>query len=92
MGSTLQFNNITGKARPYVILVTYYNNDSANRYLDISVNGGTTKNYTATPTNGMLGVLKLTVMLKAGKSNTVRMSNPSAYGPDIDRIAVVEQN
>ena len=61
------------------------------RFLDISGNGGTTTNHTVTPTNGILGVLKLTTMLSAGNSNVMRMSNPSAFRPYIDRIAVVEQ-
>jgi hypothetical protein len=89
-GGIIQFNNITGKSKAYTILVIYYNNDSTNRYLEISVNGGAATNYTATPTNGMLGVLKLSATLTNGNSNTVLMSNPSAYGPYIDRIGVVE--
>lgn len=88
-GGTLQFNSVIGQNTNVTMLITYYNNDSTNRYLLVSVNGGSAINYTTTPTNGMLGVFKMTTKLTAGQNNTITMSNPTAYGPDIDKVAIV---
>jgi hypothetical protein len=100
-GNTLTFTGVTAATSgTYDLVVQYandefsgggagYNTNSVNRYADISVNGGTsTRSYfhvTGSWSTFLTAVVQ--VHLTAG-SNTVELSNATAYAPDIDKISV----
>jgi hypothetical protein len=69
-------------------LTIHYISGSA-RSATVSVNGGaaTTLNFPSTGGWSTVGTLTTTVSLNAG-SNTIRLTNPTAYAPDFDRVTL----
>jgi hypothetical protein len=89
-GGTLTVNGVTvAAAGTYDLTISYLDGD-AGRSADISVNGGspTLVSFPGTGSfNNTEAGYTLPVTLNAG-ANTVTISNPTAYAPDVDRIAV----
>lgn len=90
-GGTLQFNNVYATtAGSYTLTISYIDGD-AGRSLQMSVNGGSgiSLNFHGTSDSNWnyMQVMTTTIQLNAGY-NTIKFSNSSAYGPDIDLIAV----
>src|SRR5262249_1616787 len=88
-GGTLQFSNISKSSTSNYTLTIYYVDGDAGRTLYTSVNGGsgTAINVSGTGDWSTVGTVSITVSLQAG-NNTIEFYNPSAMGPDIDRIVV----
>ncbi|SEN15317.1 DUF4832 domain-containing protein [Paenibacillus sp. OV219] len=86
---TLQFNRINvATAGTYTLVISYLNGDTAARASRISVNGTIANlSFPSTGSWTTLGTLQATVQLKAG-DNTIKLSNPSGWGPDFDRIQI----
>ncbi len=88
-GGALQFNNVTvSAAGSYNVTFLYYDGDSG-RSASVSVNGGTAVSYAFASTGSFttLGSKTIQLTLNAG-ANTIALSNPTAYAPDIDSITV----
>jgi Divergent InlB B-repeat domain/Glucodextranase, domain B len=88
-GGAVQFNNLAVPSNGlYTLKIFYLNGDKTNRDFKISVNGLPAVTQVFSPTGGWLvvGTLNLPVMLNAGTANTILFSNPSAFGPDLDKI------
>jgi len=60
------------------------------RQADITVDGGTPQLLSFTPTGGFdtVGAMTVAAALTAG-NNTIELSNPTAYAPDMNEIIVV---
>ena len=89
-GGTLRFNNITvGTSGTYAVVVAYCDGSTSGRRADFSVNGGTAQIVQFKPSGGWTTPASLTVdlALNAG-SNSILISNPSAWAPDFDKITV----
>lgn len=92
----LQFNNVNVNHDGDYTLTIYYLNTIANRVTSafVSVNGGPNAivpglqvAYRSCCNNFPPQVTQMTVHLHAG-NNTINISNPTGYAPDIDRIVV----
>jgi hypothetical protein len=70
--------------------VTVYYASGENRSATLSVNGagGTSVNFPSTGDWSAVGSVTVTVNLAAGTGNTITISNPSGWAPDIDRVTV----
>lgn len=87
-GGAVQFNNVmAGTAGTHELTFTYTSGDP--RSIQIEVNGSVVSTEALKDSGGWEFVNKWTinVPLNAG-ANTVRFSNPSAFGPDIDALIV----
>lgn len=86
---TLQFNGITVSSAGDYTLTIHYLNGEASRPAVLSVNGGTGMPLSFPSSGGWdtVSLLETTVHLQAG-SNTLLLSQPTGYAPDIDRILV----
>ncbi|UXY18218.1 carbohydrate-binding protein [Streptomyces cynarae] len=102
--NTLTFGNVdAATAGRYTVVIHYAENDRAgtgnyntnvkSRTAQLSVNGGTATTLTFRNTYSWSDFWSLptTVTLNAG-TNTLTLSNPSAYAPDIDYIEVAPVN
>jgi hypothetical protein len=69
--------------------VTLYYISAGSRQAVVRINGGSgdTKTFPATGDWSTVAALTLQLDLRAG-SNTIELGNPSAYGPDFDRVTV----
>lgn len=93
-GGTLQFNNINvNAAGTYVMTMSYIDGD-AGRAAQLSINGGAalTLRFHGNNNNNwnQLQTTLVNVQLNAG-ANTLKFFNASAYGPDINFIAISPQ-
>jgi hypothetical protein len=89
-GGTLTVNNITVPAAgSYNVTLVYCDGSGTGRQADISADGGTAQLVSFTPTGSFttVGALTVRLQLSAG-SNTVEISNPSAFAPDFNEIIV----
>lgn len=87
-GGAVQFNNVMAQtAGTHELTFTYTSGDP--RSIQIEVNGSVVGTEALKDSGGWEFVNKWTidVPLNAG-ANTIRFSNPSAYGPDIDALIV----
>jgi serine/threonine protein kinase len=87
---TLQINNVNKISTGSYTLTLYYSNGSSGgRDLYISVNGGSTIVFNASPTGSYttFATAGIAINLNAG-SNTIQFSNPQGPTPDIDKIIV----
>ncbi|MGN0506934.1 MAG: glycoside hydrolase family 97 catalytic domain-containing protein [Lachnospiraceae bacterium] len=90
-GNTLTFNNITvEKDGTYKLLLYYCSGET--RKVILTVNGDTMYEMRGLNSGDYVHTkaAEITVELKAGK-NTIMISNPTYYAPDIDRIAISKQ-
>ncbi|MDQ7807753.1 glycoside hydrolase family 127 protein [Amycolatopsis sp. A133] len=83
----LQFSGVTASAGAHPVTIFYASGES--RSLTVSVNGGASTSVSTPGTGGWdtVGSVQVTLNLAAG-ANTIRLGNPSGWGPDIDRIVV----
>jgi hypothetical protein len=89
--STLQFNGVTVTATGLYPVTFYYGNGSPQSLAgNINVNGVAAGTLAFAPTGGWtnIGSVTLAVMLNQGGVNTIKISNPSGFVADIDRIDV----
>lgn len=85
---TLQFNGINAvSSGTYTLTLSYLSGES--RSAQLQVNGGspTTINLPSTGGWTTVGTVQTQVQLNAG-SNTIHLSNPTGWAPDIDRIQI----
>jgi len=90
-GNTLTFNKITvDKAGTYKIMLFYCCGE--NRKVTFTVNGDKTYELTGLFSGDYVhpAMAEIEIELKAGE-NTIMLSNPTYYAPDIDRIAVAKE-
>jgi hypothetical protein len=90
-GGILQFNAVNvPRSGSYPLTIDYVDGD-AGRSADVSINGGSAKSLSFHGTNdgnwNAVQSMTITVQLSAG-NNTILFSNPSANGPDFDKITV----
>ena len=88
VNNTLTFNGITvEEAGTYEIILFYCSGE--NRRVTVTVNGADSQELTGLNSGSWnsYACVSFTVTLQAGE-NTITLSNPSYYAPDIDRIAV----
>jgi hypothetical protein len=88
-GGTLTFNGVTAPSAGNYDMTIYYLNGPPSRDAVITVNGVDVQTLSFTPTTDFntVGTVTVPVPLVAG-TNTIEFSNPAAYAPDFDRIAV----
>ena len=87
-GGTLTFNGISAPAAgTYKVTIVYCSGNE--RPGMVTVNGGTPQSlsFPSTGSFNTTGTMTLSLQLNAG-SNTIEISDPSAYAPDFDRIIV----
>lgn len=79
-------------AGTYAMTVYYLIADQATRQLTLSVNGrgATVLSFTPPGAPTRIGTLRTVISLAAG-TNTLRFSNATGYGPDLDRVTVGPQ-
>lgn len=83
----LQLNNINTTAGPHQVRIYYAS--AENRSLTLTVNGTTATTVTTPSTGGWdtVNSVTTTLTLTAG-NNTIRITNPTAWTPDLDRLLV----
>jgi hypothetical protein len=88
-GGTVTVTVNVPTAGTYPVTLVYCDGSSTGRQADISVNGGASTLLSFTPTGSFttIGAMTLAETLNAG-SNTIELSNPSAYAPDFNEIIV----
>ncbi|MGH3169753.1 MAG: NEW3 domain-containing protein, partial [Trebonia sp.] len=91
-GGTLTFNDVTVPAAgTYNVTLVYCDGSSGTtgRQADITVDGGTPRLLSFTPTGSFttVGAQTVSLQLNAG-ANTIELSNPSAYAPDFNELVV----
>jgi len=89
-GGTLTFNDVNVAATgTYRVTLVYCDGSATGRQADISADGGTSQLLSFTPTGSFstVGAMTVSLQLTAG-SNTIELSNPSAYAPDFNEIVV----
>ena len=91
-GGTLTFSNVTVPAAgTYNVTLVYCDGSTGTtgRQADVSANGGAAQLVTFTPTGSFstVGAMTVRLALNAG-ANTIELSNPSAFAPDFNEIAV----
>ena len=82
-GATLAFNGVAGGTGGAKTVTVYYTSAAARS----AVINGQTVNFPATANWDTVGSASFTLNLASG-SNTITISNPSGWAPDIDRITV----
>jgi Alpha galactosidase A/NPCBM-associated, NEW3 domain of alpha-galactosidase/Alpha galactosidase C-terminal beta sandwich domain/Carbohydrate binding module (family 35) len=88
-GGTVTFNGVTAPSAGNYDMTIYYLNGPPSRDAVITVNGVDVQTLSFTPTTDFntVGTVTVPVPLVAG-ANTIEFSNPAAFAPDFDRIAV----
>lgn len=89
-GGTLVFNGVAApSAGTYTVTIGYVNGDSAARSAQVSFNGAAPVTVSFPSTGGWssTGTVQVTGVFQNG-SNTLAISNPSGWAPDIDGIAM----
>ena len=88
-GGTLQFNGVSVTTAGTHTVTFQYCDGTAARSANISVNAGapTTVSFPVTGGFSTPGTITLQLTLNAG-TNTILISNPTAYAPDFDKITV----
>lgn len=88
-GGTVTVTVTVPTAGTYPVTLVYCDGSSTGRQADISVNGGASTLLSFTPTGSFttIGAMNLSLSLNAG-TNTIELSNPSAYAPDFNEIIV----
>ena len=88
-GGTVTFNGVTAPSAGNYDMTIYYLNGPPSRDAVITVNGVDVQTLSFTPTADFntVGTVTVPVPLVAG-ANTIEFSNPAAFAPDFDRIAV----
>jgi hypothetical protein len=86
-GGTLTVSVTVPSSGTYPVTLIYC--DGSGRQADITVNGGTPSLLSFTPTGSFstIGAKTVSLALTAG-TNTIEISNPSAYAPDFNEIVV----
>jgi endo-1,4-beta-D-glucanase Y len=87
-GGTLTLSVSSNTAGSYGLKMWFINGGTAARSATVTVNG--TAHTVSFPTDASwstIQTLTVTVTVKSG-TNTIVFSNPSAYGPDLDKISV----
>ncbi len=90
-GATLRFNAVTAAGTgPALATIGYVNGDTATRTATLAVSGSATTVVAFPPTGSWTtpGTVTVLVQLTAGSANTLTFSNPSAWTPDLDGIAI----
>ena len=88
---TLEFRGVNAPVPGnYTLTIYYLNGATAARTATLSVNGGAgiSLSLPATGSWTTVGSIQTTVSLNAGSSNTIKLSNSTAYAPDFDRMTV----
>ncbi len=96
LGGTLQFNKVTvPSAGAYTLTVSYVNGDTAARTALVSVNGASPMTVSFPPlgtwSHYQTATVQVPLTLSSG-ANTIKFSNPNAFAPDIDRIALTQSD
>jgi hypothetical protein len=89
-GGTLTYNDVSVPASgTYNVTIVYCDGSATGRQADITVDGGTAQLLSFTPTGSFdtVGAMTVTAALTAG-DNTIELSNPAAYAPDMNEIVV----
>jgi hypothetical protein len=88
-GGTVTVTVTVPTAGTYPVTLVYCDGSSTGRQADISVNGGAATLLSFTPTGSFttIGAMTVSETLNAG-TNTIELSNPSAYAPDFNEIIV----
>ena len=89
-GGTLTVNGVTVPAEgDYAVTIAYLDGSDTGRQLQVSADGGAPQTVAFTPTGSFntVGTTTVTLHLAAG-TNTIAFANPTAYGPDLDRVLV----
>ncbi|WP_211472592.1 carbohydrate-binding protein [Collimonas humicola] len=92
-GGTLVFNGVAAPSTAsYTITIGYVNGDAGPRSAQVSFNGAAPVTVSFPSTGGWssVGTLQVTGVLQSG-NNTLTISNPSGWAPDIDGIAMASQ-
>jgi hypothetical protein len=85
-GGTLTYNNVSvPTSGTYNVIIIYCDGSATGRQADITVDGGRPQLLSFTPTGSFDTVGAMTVT--AG-NNTIELSNPAAYAPDMNEIIV----
>jgi Alpha galactosidase A/NPCBM-associated, NEW3 domain of alpha-galactosidase/Alpha galactosidase C-terminal beta sandwich domain/Carbohydrate binding module (family 35) len=89
-GGTLTYNNVSvPTSGTYNVIIIYCDGSATGRQADITVDGGRPQLLSFTPTGSFdtVGAMTVTAALTAG-NNTIELSNPAAYAPDMNEIIV----
>ncbi|MEV6345173.1 ricin-type beta-trefoil lectin domain protein [Actinoplanes sp. NPDC051851] len=90
-GGTLTLTGVTGAATgPATATIAYVNGDSTARTATVRVNGATPTVVAFPPTGSWStpGTVTVVVSLRKATTNTITVSNASAWAPDLDAVAV----
>jgi alpha galactosidase A-like protein/alpha galactosidase C-like protein/alpha-galactosidase-like protein/alpha-galactosidase-like CBM13-containing protein len=89
-GGTLTVGDVTVPSDgTYQVTIAYTDGSDTGRQAQISVDGGSPRTVTFTPTGSFstVGAMTVPLALTAGP-NTIEFGNPSAFAPDFDRLIV----
>jgi hypothetical protein len=89
-GGTLTYNDVSVPASgTYQVTIIYCDGSATGRQADITVDGGPPQLLSFTPTGSFdtVGAMTVTAALAAG-NNTIELSNPAAYAPDMNEVIV----
>jgi hypothetical protein len=87
-GGTLTFNGIdVPSAGTYRVTLVYDTDGVRPAVISVNGNSGTTLSFPSTGSFTATGALTVSLALNAGP-NTIKLSDPSAYAPDFDRVIV----
>ena len=87
-GGTLTFNNVTAPSDgTYNVTIAYLDGEGRQAYVSVNGGAGQLVQFTSTGDFNTLGTKTIQLQLRAG-ANTIELSNPSNYAPDVDRILV----
>lgn len=87
-GGTLTFNNVSVPSDgAYNVTIAYLDGEGRQAYASVDGGAGQVLQFTSTGDFNTLGTKTIQLQLHSG-SNTIELSNPSAYAPDFDRILV----
>jgi hypothetical protein len=89
--NTLRFNGISaGTGGPAVVTIAYINGDTSTRTATLAVPGSPSTVVAFPPTGSWTstGTVSIVVALNGAAANTLTFSNPSAWTPDMDAVAV----
>ena len=90
LGGTVTFNNVMAPtAGTYNVTFLYENGDATSRNANLSINGGSAIPVAFGPSGSFttLASQTIAVSLQSG-SNSIAISNPTAYAPDFDSLVV----
>ena len=89
-GGTLTYNDVSVPGSgSYHVTIIYCDGSATGRQADITVDGAPPQLLSFTPTGSFdtVGAMTVTATLTAG-NNTIELSNPAAYAPDMNEIIV----